>query len=105
MVDVSTAGSVSGKNEASASATRMAGVARSHVRAVPRAGRGEARESARADGLTDGCDHVPDFVVLELLGRRALLMDVVTLAAAEGRVHTIARHVDGLDALEVQAAL
>src|SRR5262249_51491302 len=28
-----------------------------------------------------------------------------TLAAAEGRVHTIARHVDGLDAREVQAAL
>ncbi len=42
-------------------------------------------------------------VVLELLGRRALLVNVVALALAEGLVHLAARHVHRLDRRVVEA--
>jgi hypothetical protein len=74
------------------------------VGAEPFARGGQAREGAGADGLADGRHHVADLVVLELLRRRPLLVDVVALALAKRRVHLVARHLQRLHGLEVEAA-
>src|SRR4029077_13774585 len=75
-----------------------------HVGAQPLARGGETREGAGADRLADRRHDVTDPVVLELLRRRALLMDVVALAPPEGRVHLAARNVDGADGRVVEPA-
>src|SRR5262245_29127168 len=75
-----------------------------HIGAQPLARGGEAREGAWADRLADRRHDVTDAVVLELLRRRALLMDVVALALPEDLVHLAARNVDGADGQVVETA-
>src|SRR4030095_3806798 len=65
----------------------------------------QARERARADRLTDRRDDVAGTVMLELLRRRALLVDVVALSFAERAVHLRARHVARGHRLVVEPAL
>src|SRR6185436_13412780 len=76
-----------------------------HVGAQPLAGGRQARERDRTDRFAHRGHHVTDPVVLELLRRRALLVDVVALALAEGAVHLSGGDVDGLDRAVVEAAL
>src|SRR4030095_4021312 len=75
-----------------------------HVGAQPLARGAEPREGAGADRLADRRHDVADAVVLQLLRRRALLMDVVALALPEGLVHLAARNVDGTDSRVVEPA-
>src|SRR5262249_10309129 len=66
---------------------------------------GQARECARPDRLADRCDDVADPVMLELLRRRALLVNIVALALTECLIHLTARNIDGRQLVVAHLAL
>ena len=118
MVDASTARSTSGKNAASTSATRAAGVATSHPRArryarMKRRAASVWSHSRSRPGSRRRTGRSPDprqprcgrHGRARAAGRRALLVYVVALTLAEGFVHLTDRRVDGVDAGEVDSGL